>query len=147
MASTAMVLETDSPKGTVMGCCYKHVTVEEREEIMVGRREGRSIRAMARKIGRSPSTVKCEMDRNSPDGRRYLASAAQRWSDARRPCCRRYRLLVGPTLSSLVQTKILLKRRSPEQAAGRLALERGRRVASGPTIKRAIARRELDAPS
>lgn len=83
MASTAMVLATDSSKGVTMGRCYKHIAVEEREEIMVGRREGKSIRTMAGEIGRNPSTIKRELDHNSPDERRYLASAAQRRSDAR----------------------------------------------------------------
>lgn len=129
-----------------MGRCYKHITVEEREEIMVGRREGKSIRAMAREIGRSPSTVKRELDRNSKDGRWYRASTAQRRSDARRLRCRRRRLLDDPALRSLVQSRILLEQWSPEQVAGRIALELGRRAVSGSTIRRAIARRELDTP-
>lgn len=129
-----------------MGRCYKHITIEEREEIMVGRREGKSIRAMAREIGRSPSTVKRELDRNSRGGRRYRASAAQRRSDARRLRCRRRRLLDDPALRSPVQSRILEEQWSPEQVAGRIALEEGRRAVSGSTIRRAIARRDLDTP-
>ena len=129
-----------------MGRCYKHITIEEREEIMVARREGKGIRETAREIGRSPSTVKRELDRNSRGERRYRASAAQRRCEQRRARCRRRRRLDDPALRSLVQSKILLEQWSPEQVAGRLALEEGREVVSGSTIRRAIARRELDTP-
>ena len=114
--------------------------------MMVGRREGKSIRATAREIGRSPSTVKREPGRNSPGGRRRRASAARRRSDARRLRRRRRGRLGDPALRSLAQARVLPGQRSPERVAGRLALERGRRAVSGPATRRAIARRGPGAP-
>lgn len=58
----------------------------EREEISRGLAEGRSLREIARRLGRAPSTVSREVERNG--GRdRYRASQAEgaAWNRARRP--------------------------------------------------------------
>lgn len=47
----------------------KHLTIEEREEIRVGLSTKLSIRAIARSLNRSPSTISRELARNR--GRRY----------------------------------------------------------------------------
>ena len=44
---------------------YSHLTIEEREEIMCMRREGRGVGDIARAIGRDKSTVSRELARNS----------------------------------------------------------------------------------
>lgn len=129
---------------------YRHLSIEEREEIMCLRREGEGVGQIAREIGRNKSTVSRELARNSrrrgAPGEFYRASTAQRRYEARRLRCRRGRLLDDPELRSLVQRKILEDRWSPEQASGRLALERGRGVVSTSTIYRAINDRRLDTP-
>ena len=122
---------------------YRHLTIEEREEIMCLRRQGAGVRAIARAIGRSPSTVSRELARNSCK-RFYRASSAQRRSEGRRAACRRPRVLDAPALCAAVQEAILERRWSPEEVAGRLALELGGPVVSASPIYRAIHRRDLD---
>lgn len=129
---------------------YRHLSIEEREEIMCLRREGAGVGRIAREIGRDKSTVSRELSRNScrrgAPGEFYRASTAQRRSEERGLRCRRRRLLDDPSLRSLVQSMILVNRWSPEQIAGRLALERGRGVVSAATIYRAVNDRRLDTP-
>lgn len=130
--------------------CYHHLSLEEREDIMCLSREGLGPRAIARKLGRDKSTVSRELRRNAcRSGLSDFfcrASTAQRRYEGRRLACRRPRLLADGELRSLVQCKILADRWSPEQVAGRLALEAGASPVSRSTIYRAIARRELDTP-
>lgn len=127
--------------------CYHHLSLEEREDIMCLSREGLGPRAIARELGRDKSTVSRELRRNAR--RSGLSdsfcrvSAAQRRYEGRRLACRQPRLPADGELRSLVQCKILADRWSPEQVAGRLALEAGASPVSRSTIYRAIARREL----
>lgn len=129
---------------------YRHLSIEEREDIMCLRREGAGVGAIARAIGRDKSTVSRELRRNmcraGTPRPYYRASTAQRRYEGRRRRCRRPRLLDDPELRSLVQGKILEDRWSPEQVAGRLRLETGRRRVSASTIYRAINDRRLDTP-
>ena len=129
---------------------YRHLSIEEREEIMCLRREGAGVGDIARAIRRDKSTVSRELRRNAYRDAglrpRYRASTAQRRYEARRARCRRPRLLDDPGLRSLVQRKILEDHWSPEQVAGRVALEEGGRRVSASTIYRAINDRRLDTP-
>ena len=92
------------------------LTLSEREEISRGVVAGHSIRSMAKLLGRSPSTVSREINRNG--GRRcYRAGEADQaaWHRALRP--KRCKLVEKRTLARIVASK--LKRRwSPEQIAG-----------------------------
>ena len=121
---------------------YSHLTIGERERIMVLRGRGLGVRAIARELGRSPSTVSRELGRNG--GKGYSASSAQAAYGARRAACVRPKRLADPELAALVQARIL-EGWSPEQVSGRLGLERGAVVGTA-TIYRAIRRRELDPP-
>lgn len=128
---------------------YAHLSIGEREDIMCLRREGVSVSGIARAIGRDKATVSRELSRNSfPLGRGscYRASTAQARYEARRRRCVRPRLLDDPGLRSLVQGKILGELWSPQQVAGRLALETGARPVSCATIYRAVRERLLDTP-
>jgi IS30 family transposase len=92
------------------------LSLSEREEISRGIVAGRSIRSMARMLGRSPSTVSRELHRNG--GRQhYRANRADQaaWDRARRP--KRCKLVTNPELAGIVarQLKMLW---SPEQIAG-----------------------------
>ncbi len=60
-----------------------HLTLREREDIMLMRRDGRGVSEIARAIGRSKSTVSRELKRNSCE-RFYRASTAQRRYEGRR---------------------------------------------------------------
>nr|WP_269139309.1 helix-turn-helix domain-containing protein [Burkholderia cepacia] len=46
---------------------YKHLSAEERAALMIERAKNTSIRAIARLLGRSPSTVMRELRRNHPE--------------------------------------------------------------------------------
>lgn len=63
----------------------RFLSLQEREQIADLRREGQSLRAISRAIGRSPSTIKRELDRNSSELGVYQPHAAHRRSVVRRP--------------------------------------------------------------
>jgi IS30 family transposase len=118
------------------------LTHDEREQIMVGTSRGESIRSMAHRLGRAPSTIMREINRNgrcreAPGRYRakhrfgarragwdaksaYSARIAQRRSEdrARRP--RTGKLGRCAALRAEVQA-LLVKKYSPEQIAGLLA--------------------------
>ena len=92
------------------------LALAEREEISRGVMAGLSVRALARSLGRAPSTVSREMDRNG--GRRaYRASAADQaaWHRATRP--KLCKLAQNPALARVVADKLQLEW-SPRQVAG-----------------------------
>ena len=116
---------------------HVHLTLREREDIMLMRRDGRDVSEIARAIGRDKSTVSRELKRNSCE-RFYRASTAQRRYAARRTACRRRRVLDDVGLFELVGDKFLGDQWSPEQIEGRLALELGASPVSDTTIYRCI---------
>ena len=92
------------------------LTLPEREEISRAIVAQRSIRAMARLLGRSPSTVSREVCRNGGYGRYRAAPAdAQAWARARRP--KRCKLATHAWLRQAVARRLRLNW-SPEQIAG-----------------------------
>jgi IS30 family transposase len=90
--------------------------LEEREEISRGIAAGRSIRGIARALGRSPSTICREIGRNG-GSRAYRATRAdkQAWERALRP--KRCRLARQGRLRWRVAQKLALQW-SPQQIAG-----------------------------
>ena len=114
-----------------------HLTLREREDIMLMRRDGRGVSEIARAIGRSKSTASRELKRNSCE-RFFRASTAQRRHEGRRLACRRRRALDDERVFNLVRNKVLEEQWSPEQIEGRLALELGRSPVSDTTIYRGI---------
>lgn len=102
-----------------------HLTIEEREEIRAGLSAKMSIRAIARLLNRSPSSISREVNRNR--GKRwYKAVDADRraWRMAKRtkPCA----LAVNSKLREFVIEKLQLNW-SPEQISGWLKLNMPRR--------------------
>ncbi len=92
------------------------LTLSEREEISRGIVAQRSIRSMARLLGRSPSTVSREVRRNGGyDHYRAAEADAEAWVRARRP--KRCKLANSPWLRRAVSRKLRLNW-SPEQIAG-----------------------------
>jgi IS30 family transposase len=98
--------------------CYSHMSIEERETLSLWLAQGVSLRAMARVLGRAPSTVSREHARNARD-HPYRACTAQRLAAARARQPRRPRKLLDPWLWQYVRTH-LVQGCSPEQIAGRL---------------------------
>jgi len=96
------------------------LSLEEREEISRGIARGASVRAIARSLGRSHTTIAREINRCG-GRRRYRAHAADReaWRRARRP--RVTKLELCPELRRLVGER-LSEDHSPEQIAGWLRL-------------------------
>jgi IS30 family transposase len=98
-----------------------HLSLAEREEISRGLARGGSIRAIARELGRAPSTVSREIDRNK-GVRKYRAVDAddRAWRRARRPklCL----LARQPELRDYVADRLAADW-SPEQIAGVLVKE------------------------
>lgn len=94
----------------------------ERMVIEAGRLQSKSLRAIAGELGRAPSTVKREIDRNTLNGRKYRAKTAQAraFGQASRP------------QASKIESNLILRARiiadlakkySPQQIAGRLTKE------------------------
>jgi transposase-like protein len=96
------------------------LTFAEREEIALGTAGGEKVRAIARRLGRSPSTISRELCRNADrrDGR-YRATTAHALAYDRASRPKPAKLAINVTLRERVQDD-LLKRFSPEQIAGRL---------------------------
>jgi IS30 family transposase len=95
------------------------VSFAEREEIALGRARGETIRAIARRLGRSPSTVARELERNADrdGGHRATTAHARAFERASRP--KPAKLATNLRLRRIVQDD-LQRRFSPEQIAGRL---------------------------
>ena len=115
---------------------YRRLSIEEREKILAGMARKDSIRAIARSIGRAPSTVKREIDTNlfgqkylgqrrSPTGRkrttpwRYSPHRAQARADRQASRRTPTKLAVNTELREEVQNR-LEEEHSPEQIARRL---------------------------
>lgn len=102
----------------------RYLTLTEREEIALGLASGKGVRAIARSIGRSPSTVSREIARNHSAPHRkwtYQGTWAQLKADqrARRPQVAK--LAANPKLRARVQAGLRL-RWSPRQISMRFAL-------------------------
>jgi IS30 family transposase len=95
----------------------------EREEIALGRAGGESMRSIAARLGRSPSTISRELARNCPEGGgRYRASSAHALAYERASRPKPAKLVTNPALRAIVEA-YLTKRYSPEQITGRLRVE------------------------
>jgi IS30 family transposase len=99
----------------------RFLSFAEREEVAIGLAEGRSLRAIARMLSRSPSTISREVGRNRAVRANwcYRASAAQSRADqlARRP--KPAKLAANARLRQRVETD-LQQRWSPQQISRRL---------------------------
>ena len=99
----------------------RYLRFEEREEIMRLQAGGLGVRAIARQIGRHPSTVSRELKR-AVGVRGYRAGMAQTHADRGRRDPRNAKLASNLRLRREVQTR-LERHDSPEQIAGRLKID------------------------
>ena len=95
------------------------LTFAEREEIALGRARGESMRAIAARLGRSPSTISRELARNGTGAGGYRATAAHALAYHRASRPKPAKLVVNQRLRGRVEED-LRRRYSPEQIAGRL---------------------------
>ena len=99
----------------------RYLRMDEREQIMRLQAAGSGVRAIARDLGRSPSTISREL-RRAVGVRGYRASMAQTHADRGRRGPRRAKLATNLPLRREVQGR-LERRDSPEQIAGRLKID------------------------
>ena len=78
----------------VSGMSYKHLTIKEREMLMFLRAKGLSIRAVALRLGRNPSTISRELKRCVGN---YSPSKAENdYHQKRQNCHKRQQPTSGP---------------------------------------------------
>jgi transposase, IS30 family len=97
----------------------RYLSFGEREEIALGRARGESLRTIAARLGRAPSTVSRELRRNSDGGNGYRATSAHALAYQRAARPKPAKLATNAVLRGIVEQQ-LHKRYSPEQIAGRL---------------------------
>lgn len=128
---------------------YTHLTLAEREEIMLPRHEGKSCGGMAGATGGDKATVSGEMAGDSfavGSGRCHRASTAQRGCESRRVSCVRPGVLDGERGAGLVRRLVVREHWPPGRIAGRIAVERPGLMVFASAIYRAINERRLDPP-
>ena len=127
-----------------MGRCYGQLSLEERVEIYRLHAGGISRNQIASALGRAPSTISRELKRNSRPTKVWASGyepvRAQQLAERRRRWDCRFKLARQPDLRNRV-SKSLAMGHSPEQIAGRLALEHGRVIISHESIYRFIYHR------
>lgn len=111
---------------------FKQFSPQERDQISLWRAQGSGIREMARRLGRSHTSVSRELKRNR-FGEHYVAIYAQSRSRKRRNTTKKRQPLKHPEIYSYVVEK-LRSGWSPEQISGRLELEQGKKVISHECI-------------
>lgn len=106
-----------------MGKHYKHLTLSERDMITTLRAENKSLREIARALGRDAGTISRELKRNaSPEYRLYLSHRAQGRAQQRRKAASHRPRLKSAQIRDYVRVKLALGW-SPEQIAGRIRLD------------------------
>lgn len=130
-----------------MGRHYGQLGLKERIEIYRLHAQGRSLRAIARIVGRCPATICRELARNGratkvwPGG--YDPVRADDLARRRRRQDKRFKLARQPDLREMVRDRLAMGM-SPEQIAGRLALENARTLISHESIYRYIYHRSAN---
>lgn len=98
----------------------RYLSFAEREEIALGRARGETIRTIAQRLGRSPSTISRELRRNAgPAGGGYRATTAHAQAYVRAGRPKPGKLATNRRLRDRVEED-LAKKYSPEQIVGRL---------------------------
>jgi len=128
-----------------MGDVYSQLTDSERMVIDRMRASGQSKSKIAQALGRHPTTIGREIDRNSLPSRgwragQYDGRRAHELTRRRRRRGRGHKLARQPALRDQVRD-FLAMGWSPEQIAGRLALEHGHTVISHESIYRFVYHR------
>lgn len=111
-----IIAETGGIRPPDRGRSRRALTLAEREEISLGLTLGQSMRSIAARLGRAPSTISREIRRNSgQDGYRATPADQAAWERALRP--KRCKLAKNRALAGIV-ADMLRMLWSPEQIAG-----------------------------
>lgn len=124
---------------------YKHLTLIDRELILIGLKTNLTQAEIAQQVGCSKSTISREIKRNG-GSENYRATTAQEHYQKARLASRRPRLLTNSVLRMRVIDYLTHRHWSPEQIAGRLAHEKFAFKISYNTIYRGIERDNLGLP-
>jgi len=101
----------------------RYLSITEREEIAVSNGHV-SVREIARRLGRSPSTISRELKRNAASDSQYRARLAQAHAERRLRRPKVSKLASGDALLEYVQSKLGgAQRWSPEQIACRIKMD------------------------
>ncbi len=125
---------------------YNHLTIDEREKILVLKTQGKCISQIAKELGRSKSTITREFSRNKGNKQAYSAVKAQNKYQRKRKNSRRKKLLEQAPLFEQVRHLFLDEQWSPEQISERIRMENGQKTISFNTIYRAIYAKMFDTP-
>lgn len=122
---------------------YHHFTNSERKSLEEGRRSGKSLRSIAKELGKDVSSVSRELKRNSQQNGQYSHHCAfVRYMKRRRRCSKPYRLETDETLYAFVIEK--LKRAwSPETITAIWKRNHPTAALSHTTIYRALCQGRL----
>lgn len=112
---------------------YSILSPVERGEIMIGLRNGESIRSIARRLSRNQSVISREIKSNSTEDGKYQCYWAQMRCERRRQQSRRRDRIADPHIRSYVHKKLEIGW-SPEQIAGRISLDIPGKQVSHETI-------------
>ena len=127
-----------------METTYQHLSISERIELYRLHQEGKSLRLIANRLNRAPSTISRELKRNStptkiwPGG--YDPARAEQLAQRRRHWDNRFKLTRDLNLQTYVHAR-LTQGWSPEQISGSLAREHDRCIISHEAIYRFIYHR------
>jgi len=98
---------------------YYHLSAEERAVVQIEIQDSKSMRSIAKRLGRRPSTLSREIARQGAAA--YSATEAGKAYRTRRlRSVRRRRLIQGSELSQFVRDHLVLYRWSPQQIAAKL---------------------------
>lgn len=117
---------------------YQHLSIIEREKILISLTEGKKPSQIAKELGRSKSTITRELNRNTQGKEKYSAAASQEKYQKRRKKCRRKKRLEDAVLQGKVKRLFIEQQWSPEQISHRLVYEKNPLRISSSTIYRAI---------
>jgi len=98
---------------------YNHLSHDERDKLAIGINQGRSLRRVAEELGRAPSTLKRELERNHGP-KIYTPNQAQERAMTRHHLAHKRSRLKSHALRHDVEALIMTKRWSPEIISGRL---------------------------
>lgn len=118
---------------------FHHITLEEREKLFGWKKEGKSFRWIARKLGRNVGSIAREWQRHTWYGRPYVPCLAQRRADRWAARQRYHAPLKEPLVFLYVREHLRAPYRwSPETIAGRLPMDHPGTTINDETIYRYI---------
>jgi len=120
---------------------YRSLSPTDREEIMIGLRQAKSLRSIAESLGRNASVISREIHRNSTEDNLYQAFWAQKRSEKRHRLSRQRKRIGNEAIRTYIKEKLKLGW-SPEQIAGRTSIDLCGKTVSHETIYQYIFKKE-----